>query len=103
MISTKKCVRKLYRTFERDFKPIKNPFKSELDDGDLDKVFFHYRDQERQYVLDHLAKHPNTVWSVTEYEGKFYITNGMHVVNLWAYMITEVPCPADKDFDIYGV
>jgi hypothetical protein len=78
-----------YATWERDFRPIKNPHREH---ASLNGFGFETYDAELEQVLEVARTEPDRVWTVVDCDGKWYIVNGYHLVNRVVYAITEVPC-----------
>lgn len=68
------------------FKPVE---RQQTENGH--ELFYETYGAELQTVKDQHAKHPNTVWTLTDCDnGKTYLCPGMSFVNRIAYVITQV-------------
>lgn len=89
-----------YATWERDFRPIKNTHDAH---AQLNGYGFETYGKELEEVLAVQRVQPGRVWTVIEGDsGKWYIVDGMHVVNRVVYLITEVPCDRPELSITYG-
>ena len=79
-----------HERWEETFKPIKNHLTDNTD-PDHDGRFETFG-RELEYVLSVANSEPNRVWTLVEGDsGKWYISQGYHLVNRVGYYITEKP------------
>lgn len=90
-----------WSTFDRDFKPQLNHFNNDPN-GNFNGCLYETYGEEVQFVCD-MANHPTDhlrVWTVLEGgSGKWYISEGFHLVNRVGYLVTEVPREADITYE----
>jgi hypothetical protein len=85
-----------FETWWATYKPVKNHITGRSDgpsitneNGEPAGGMFHRGGDELAYVREVAATEPGRVWSILDCDGIPYIVNGMHVVNLEGYYVTE--------------
>jgi hypothetical protein len=59
--------------------------------------------KEVDYIRE-LASNPTTkgkVWTIVEYDGKFFIISGYHLVNRFGYLVTEEIVPDGQEVEVW--
>lgn len=76
-----------YEIWEDTFKPVKNHLD---EDAGIDGYMFETFGAELAHVQAVLKDNPEKVWTVVDGDsGKWYISQGFHLVNRIGYLITE--------------
>lgn len=76
------------------FKPMKNEIGTHEGFGGY---MFETSGEEMEYVRKIYSENPDRVWTLHD---NFIIGNGLHYVNRLGYLITEIPCESDTDYEI---
>lgn len=75
--------------FQERYKPQQNTTtKREEFNGWLYETY----GEDEQFIFEFAKAHPDRVWTILDV-GYICIGNGMHHVNRFGYIITEMPCP----------
>lgn len=78
--------------FEEQFKPIKNSFRKHSED-------FMYETYGEE--LDFVRSAPeNTIWTYSQIDYGFVISEGYHFVNRLGYYVTEIPFEPDTEYEV---